>query len=57
MPTWKAQQFFRQMIAGVKHIHNMGIAHRDIKPENLLLTKNGMLTIFQPFIFSITEFM
>ncbi|EFO16442.2 CAMK/CAMKL/CHK1 protein kinase, partial [Loa loa] len=45
MPAWKAQKFFRQIIAGLKHIHSMGIVHRDIKPENLLLMKNGQLRI------------
>lgn len=42
MPGRKAQRFFRQIIAGLKHIHSMGIVHRDIKPENLLLMKNGI---------------
>lgn len=41
MPAKKAQMFFRQIIAGLKHIHSVGIVHRDIKPENLLLMKNG----------------
>uniref|UniRef100_A0A0R3RJV3 non-specific serine/threonine protein kinase n=1 Tax=Elaeophora elaphi TaxID=1147741 RepID=A0A0R3RJV3_9BILA len=45
MPAQKAQEFFRQIIAGLKHIHSMGIVHRDIKPENLLLMKNGQLKI------------
>ncbi|KAK6107749.1 Protein kinase domain family protein [Brugia pahangi] len=45
MPARKAQNFFRQIIAGLKHIHSMGIVHRDIKPENLLLMKNGQLRI------------
>ncbi|MCP9262776.1 Serine/threonine-protein kinase Chk1 [Dirofilaria immitis] len=45
MPARKAQRFFRQIIAGLKYIHSMGIVHRDIKPENLLLMKNGQLKI------------
>ncbi|VDP13230.1 unnamed protein product [Onchocerca flexuosa] len=45
MPVRKAQGFFRQIIAGLKYIHSMGIVHRDIKPENLLLMKNGQLRI------------
>uniref|UniRef100_A0A8R1Y0Z1 non-specific serine/threonine protein kinase n=1 Tax=Onchocerca volvulus TaxID=6282 RepID=A0A8R1Y0Z1_ONCVO len=45
MPARKAQGFFRQIIAGLKYIHSVGIVHRDIKPENLLLMKNGQLRI------------
>lgn len=28
----EANCFFKQLIRGVNHIHNMGIAHRDLKP-------------------------
>ncbi|VDN00249.1 unnamed protein product [Thelazia callipaeda] len=41
LPILKVQHYFRQLIAGIKHIHEMGIAHRDIKPENILLTHYG----------------
>ena len=37
--------FFYQLINGVEHIHNKGIAHRDLKPENLLLTNDKILKI------------
>ena len=41
----EASIFFYQLINGVEHIHNKGIAHRDLKPENLLLTNEKILKI------------
>ncbi|KAI8328886.1 kinase-like domain-containing protein [Chlamydoabsidia padenii] len=32
---------FKQLLLGLEHLHQMGIAHRDIKPENLVLTRQG----------------
>ncbi|CAM9209712.1 unnamed protein product, partial [Ectocarpus fasciculatus] len=29
--------FFKQLLDGVQHCHQMGVCHRDLKPENLLL--------------------
>lgn len=29
--------FFKQLLEGVQHCHEMGVCHRDLKPENLLL--------------------
>ncbi|OKL63948.1 hypothetical protein UA08_00676 [Talaromyces atroroseus] len=37
--------FFKQLLRGVAHLHQNGIAHRDIKPENLLVTAEGQLKI------------
>lgn len=37
--------FFKQLLRGVAHLHQNGIAHRDIKPENLLVTGEGQLKI------------
>jgi len=31
----------RQILAGVAHLHEKGIAHRDLKPENLLCSGEG----------------
>ncbi|KAH6988288.1 serine/threonine-protein kinase, partial [Ilyonectria sp. MPI-CAGE-AT-0026] len=41
----EADCFFKQMMRGVEHIHEMGVAHLDLKPENLLLTGDGLLKI------------
>lgn len=33
---------FRQVVAGLHHIHANGYFHRDMKPENLLVTTTGL---------------
>jgi len=33
----EALEFFRQYVAGYKHLYESKIIHRDIKPENLML--------------------
>lgn len=45
MPAAYAQFYYRQLISGLKFIHDNDIVHRDIKPENLLLTKKHGLKI------------
>mmetsp|Transcript_5785 Transcript_5785/g.14063 ORF Transcript_5785/g.14063 Transcript_5785/m.14063 type:complete len:742 (-) Transcript_5785:127-2352(-) len=37
VPELEACRFFHQIIAGVAHLHRLGVGHRDLKPENLLL--------------------
>ena len=32
----EARAIFRQVAAGVAHLHSLGIAHRDLKPQNLM---------------------
>lgn len=29
--------FARQLLEGIKHMHEAGVCHRDLKPDNLLL--------------------
>lgn len=36
---------FKQMINGLKYLHEMGVSHRDLKPENLLIDSAGHLKI------------
>ncbi|GMR32100.1 hypothetical protein PMAYCL1PPCAC_02295, partial [Pristionchus mayeri] len=43
--TWKARHYFKQLMEGIKYIHQNGICHRDIKPENIFLTKCDVLKI------------
>ena len=37
--------FFRQLIAGVEHLHKNNVAHLDIKLDNLLLTEDFTLKV------------
>ena len=33
---------FRQLIDGLKHIHEEGLIHRDIKPDNIFINQSKM---------------
>ncbi|KAI8370079.1 kinase-like domain-containing protein [Choanephora cucurbitarum] len=45
LPVMECACLFKQLMMGLQHLHNLGIAHRDIKPENLILTGGGTLKI------------
>jgi serine/threonine protein kinase len=32
----------RQILEGIKNIHDVGIIHRDLKPQNILINLNTM---------------
>jgi serine/threonine protein kinase len=36
-----ALNYFHQLVMGMLHCHEMGIAHRDLKPENIILMKSS----------------
>jgi serine/threonine-protein kinase len=37
--------YFRQLLGGVGHLHELGIIHRDIKPANILLRHDGVVKL------------
>eukprot|EP00884_Botryococcus_braunii_P011946 jgi/Botrbrau1/20752/Bobra.0058s0080.1 len=41
----KVVGFTRDLVTGLKHLHDNNVLHRDIKPENLLITRSDTLKI------------
>ena len=41
----EARFYFLEILAGLDHIHSLGIVYRDLKPENLLLDADGHVKI------------
>jgi serine/threonine protein kinase len=37
--------FFKQLMSGLKHIHEKGLIHRDIKPANIFINEGKVLKI------------
>src|SRR5437762_7387880 len=35
----------RQLVEGIRHLHQHGILHRDVKPSNVLVTKDGRVVL------------
>lgn len=40
-----ARYWFRQIIAGIQHLHSKGICHRDLSPENIMIDNDNSLII------------
>lgn len=45
LPTDDVRSIFRQVVAGVGHMHSSGFVHRDLKCENVLLTGPNRRTV------------
>ncbi|XP_064459751.1 eIF-2-alpha kinase GCN2-like [Ornithodoros turicata] len=43
--TNRATRYSREILAGLNHIHGLGIIHRDVKPDNVLITMNDTIKI------------
>lgn len=41
----EARRIFQQIIAGVEHCHDSGVAHRDLKPENIFMDHGANIKI------------
>lgn len=41
----EARNLFRQIVNGVKYIHEKGFCHRDLKMTNILVDKTGKIKI------------
>lgn len=46
---------FEQALAGVEHIHSMGVVHRDLKPSNIFITRDGVVKIIDFGIATLVE--
>ncbi|KAG9066293.1 hypothetical protein KI688_001514 [Linnemannia hyalina] len=41
----EARHIFRQVLHGVKYLHDRGVVHRDLKPENILVMDKEKMTV------------
>ena len=39
------RNYMKQILEGMRYVHEVGVTHRDLKPENILLTEDGVIKI------------
>lgn len=39
------QKYMKQLMMGIKHLHQNDVMHRDLKPQNILITKDGNIKL------------